>query len=85
MIEKQMGYYNTEPRHSRLDCRSPMEYLVSEGFQLRTLAENRDKSGSAAGAHARGWNPAGVPLKAKLVSLDLERLAEEVGSGAVGN
>jgi len=33
---------------------------------------------------ARGWNKQGVPLKAKLVSLDLESLAEEVGSGRVG-
>ena len=33
---------------------------------------------------ARGWNKQGVPLKAKLVSLDLETIAEEVGSGRVG-
>ena len=33
---------------------------------------------------ARGWSRAGVPLKAKLVSLDLEKLAEEVGAGKVG-
>jgi len=30
---------------------------------------------------ARGWNRAGVPLKAKLVSLDLEEIAEETGAG----
>jgi len=33
---------------------------------------------------ARGWTRAGVPLKAKLVSLDLDSIAEEVGSGQVG-
>lgn len=33
---------------------------------------------------ARGWTRAGIPLKAKLVSLDLEAVAEEVGAGKVG-
>jgi len=33
---------------------------------------------------ARGWNKQGVPLKAKLVSLDLPEVAEEVGAGKVG-
>ncbi len=33
---------------------------------------------------ARGWNKQGVPLKAKLVSLDLEAVAEEVGAGQIG-
>ncbi len=33
---------------------------------------------------ARGWDRRGVPLKAKLVSLGLPRVAEEVGSGEVG-
>jgi len=33
---------------------------------------------------ARGWNKQGVPLKAKLVSLDLPEVAEEVGTGRVG-
>jgi len=48
-----MKYYNCERRHSRLGYRSPMEYLVNEGFAPRTLAENGVKSGSAPGAQAR--------------------------------
>ena len=39
-------------RHLRLDYRSPMEYLVNEGFAPRTLAETGVKSGSATRAQA---------------------------------
>jgi len=52
VIGKQMGYYNNERRHSRLGYRSPMEYLINEGFIPETLAENGVKSGSASGAQA---------------------------------
>jgi hypothetical protein len=33
---------------------------------------------------ARSWNKQGVPLKAKLVSLDLEAVTEEIGTGGLG-
>jgi aldehyde:ferredoxin oxidoreductase len=33
---------------------------------------------------ARGWDASGVPLKAKLVSLDLTEIADEVGTGEIG-
>ena len=52
MIEKQMGYYNNERRHSRLGYRSPMEYLTSKGFIPKTLAEIGLESGSVSGAQA---------------------------------
>lgn len=64
VIARQMGYYNYERRHSRLDYRSPMEYLVSEGVIPETLVENGVKSGSASGAQAR-WamtRPASIVL-----------------------
>ena len=32
VIGRQMGYYNLERRHSRLDYQSPLGYLISEGF-----------------------------------------------------
>ena len=58
-----MNYYNLERRHSRLDYRSPMDYLISERFALEPLAEIGAKSGSAPGAQAqkegkngRFWN-----------------------------
>ena len=51
-IGRQMKYHNHERRHSRLGYRSPMEYLASEGFVPKTLAEIGPKSGSAfRGAH----------------------------------
>jgi hypothetical protein len=52
VIGRQMEYYNFERRHSSLGYRSPVEYLVSEGFIPESLAENRAKSGSALGAQA---------------------------------
>jgi len=52
VIEKQMGYYNNERRHSRLEYRSPMEYLTSVGFIPKTLAEIGLESGSVSGAQA---------------------------------
>jgi len=33
-----MGYYNNERRHSRLEYRSPVEYLTSVGFIPKMLA-----------------------------------------------
>jgi len=42
-----------ERRHSRLDYRSPMTYLASEGFIPKTLAEIGRESSSASGAEAR--------------------------------
>ena len=36
VIGKQMGYYNNERRHSRLEYRSPVEYLTSVGFIPKT-------------------------------------------------
>ena len=53
VIGRQMNYYNHDRRHSRLGYRSPMEYLVSEGFVPRTLAENGCQSGSASGAQVQ--------------------------------
>ncbi len=50
-IGRQMKYHNHERRHSRLGYRSPMEYLASEGFVPKTLAEIGSKSGSVPGAH----------------------------------
>ena len=57
MIGKQMGYYNNERRHSRLEYRSPVEYLTSVGFIPKTLAEIGLESGSVSGAHIPriGW------------------------------
>lgn len=54
VIGRQMDYYNCERRHSSLDYRSPMEYLVNIGFIPETVAENGGgKSGSATGAQGR--------------------------------
>jgi len=53
VIGNQVKYYNHERRHSRLDHRSPMEYLINKGFIPETLAENRVKSGSAPGAQVQ--------------------------------
>jgi putative transposase len=53
VIGRQMEYYNFERRHSSLGYRSPVEYLVSEGFIPESLAENWVKSGSASGAQVR--------------------------------
>ena len=50
-IGRQMRYHNHGRRHSRLGYRSPMEYLASEGFVPKTLAEIGPKSGSVPGAH----------------------------------
>ncbi len=50
-IGRQMRYHNHGRRHSRLGYRSPMEYLASEGFVPKTLAETGPKSGSVPGAH----------------------------------
>jgi len=50
VIGKQMDYYNTERRHFSLGYRSPVEYLVSEGFMPKTLAEIGLASGSVSGA-----------------------------------
>ena len=47
VIGRQMNYYNCERRHSSLDYRSPMEYLISAGFIPETLVESGGKSGSA--------------------------------------
>ena len=52
VIGKQMGYYNNERRHSRLEYRSPVEYLTSVGFIPKTLVEIGPKSGSGSGAQA---------------------------------
>jgi len=52
-IGRQMNYYNLERRHSRLDYRSPVDYLISEGFVPEPLAEIGAKSGSAPGAQAQ--------------------------------
>jgi len=49
-IGKQMWYYNHERRYSWLDYRSPMEYLVIEGFILETPVETGAESGFALGA-----------------------------------
>ena len=53
VIGKQMGYYNNERRHSRLEYRSPVEYLTSVGFIPKTLAEIDLESGSVSRAQAR--------------------------------
>lgn len=53
VIGQQMDYYNNERRHSSLGYRSPMEYLVSEGFIPKTLVENGRESGSVSGAQVR--------------------------------
>jgi len=53
VIGKQMGYYNNERRHSRLEYRSPVEYLASVGFIPKTLAEIGLESGSVSEAQAR--------------------------------
>ena len=59
VIGRQINYAGCERRHSSLDYRSPMEYLISNGIVPKTLAENGAKSGSAPGAQAllwpRGW------------------------------
>ena len=52
MIGRQMKYPNHGRRHSRLGYRSPMEYLASEGFAPKTLAEIGPKSGSVPGMQA---------------------------------
>ena len=52
VIGKQMGYYNNERRHSRLEYRSPVEYLTSVGFIPKTLAEIGLESGSVSGTQA---------------------------------
>ena len=53
VIGKQMGYYNNERRHSRLEYRSPVEYLTSVGVIPKTLAEIGLGSGSVSRAQAR--------------------------------
>jgi len=53
VIGRQMSYYNKEGRHLRLGYRSPMEYLINEGFIPKTLAENDLESGSVSGAQAQ--------------------------------
>ena len=68
MIGKQMGYYNYERRHSRLEYRSPVGYLTSVGFIPKTLAEISLESGSASGAQARG-TPIGCRYRSWLFSL----------------
>jgi len=55
-----MGYYNNERRHSRLGYRSPMEYLASDGFIPKTLAEIGLESGSVSGAQARARQSRGL-------------------------
>jgi len=45
-----------ERRHSSLDYRSPMEYLINEGIVPRTLAENGVKSGSASRAQTLAYS-----------------------------
>jgi len=52
VIGKQVGYYNNERRHSRLEYWSPVEYLTRVGFIPKTLAENGRESGSVSGAQA---------------------------------
>ena len=47
VIGRQINYYNCERRHSSLDYRSPMEYLISAEFIPETLVESGVKSGSA--------------------------------------
>jgi len=53
VLGRQMKYYTCERRHSRLDCRSPIGCLISEGFIPERLAENGIKSGSAPGAQVQ--------------------------------
>ena len=52
VIGKQMGYYNNERRHSRLEYRSPVEYLTSVGFIPKMLVEIGLESGSVSGTQA---------------------------------
>lgn len=63
VIGKRVEYYNYKRRHSRLGYRSPVEYLESEGFIPKTLAENGLQSGSASGAHARTKTPPRVLIR----------------------
>ena len=39
VIGKRMGYYNNERRRSRLEYRSPVEYLASVEFIPKTLLQ----------------------------------------------
>jgi len=50
VIGRQIRYYNERRQHSRLGYRPPVEYLKSEGFISKTLAENEAESGSISGA-----------------------------------
>jgi len=50
VIDRQMRYYNTERRHSRLDYRAPVAYLNEEGIHPRVLVETGPRSGSVLGA-----------------------------------
>jgi len=47
VIGRQINYAGCERRHSSLDYRSPMEYLISAEFIPETLVESGVKSGSA--------------------------------------
>jgi len=47
VIGNQVKYAGHERRHSRLDYRSSMHYLISTGFIPERLAEKRAKSGFA--------------------------------------
>ena len=47
VIGRQINYAGCERRHSSLDYRLPMEYLISAEFIPETLVESGVKSGSA--------------------------------------
>lgn len=40
IVDRQMGYYNTKRRHSRLAYQTPLEYLHTKGMLPRTLSRN---------------------------------------------
>jgi len=87
VIGRQMGYYNNERRHSRLEYRSPMEYLTSEGFIPKRLAKIGRESGSVSGAQAPSRHAFerlrdaaeqhGEAIYKELVQAHQERLARE--------
>jgi len=61
-----MNYYNCVRRHSSLDYRSPLEYLISKGIVPKRLAENGAKSDSAPGVQASQSRGSKVHSKRRL-------------------